>query len=260
MSKEIDKRVEDLLPVSNLVWIGAKGDYTIKAEEEQQFLNTFFPKNRLEQFEIDDDDQRRVAKKVAMQFKKWADEERLKDLGLFCRNPIGFANWDGFIDFIRKEPPAFLWKIHPDIAFGIDNILVPIDFSSGTERTIPLLSNIIDRTGARKITLLNLFNYNNPSDDQNSIALSIRGKLEEMEWFLEANLKKEYRSKLTLEAIPRFKEDKALLLDKYIKENDIDLVLLGSHNFSHYHYLLYGSTTAEVLSNESPVQVCVLFK
>jgi len=252
--------VQTAFPVSKLVWLGKAGDFTSIRKKEMEAIKSIFPKFELEQFEIKGNNEKDISKKVALHFMKWADECQLEQMGLFCQEPVGFPDWASYIDFVRKDPPALLWKTHATKTLEVNKILIPVDFSSGTERVLSFLKKTFKQLGEKEITLLNIFDNNHASSSPEEIATIRQEKIDNIKWFIEANMPAEIRSKLAIDAQPKLESDKVDSLYKYIEFNNTDLVILGSHNFNHYHYLLYGSMSEAVLSQELPIQVCVLFK
>ncbi len=260
MKVDIENKTLDSYSVSKLIWTGKKDNSMPLIKEQEQLLKTFFPNNKLEFHEFPETDDQLVSKRFAIQYMQWAERNGLNNIGLFCNEPMGFPNWRSYIDFIRKDPPAFLWKVHDKNELEINKILIPVDFSSGTERVFSFLNKMVDNVVEREVVLLNLFEHHDSIKTQAEFDGMISDKIDEMKWFVDSHVNINIQSKLRLDALPRKSKSKAVMLDEYIHNNDVDLMILGSHNFNHYHYLLYGSTSSDVLNASLPVQVCVLFK
>jgi len=249
---------KSLLTISNLCWIGKKED-GISVESRSQFLKNYFPEAKWEMIEFDASEEKVIPQKMALLYKKWSEQKKLNELGIVCANPVGFESWNHFMNFIRMEPPAFLMKLTPRDSAVAQKVLVPVDFSSGTERMIPMIKRIVEMALDKEIVLLHLFKHQKNSLSQSEELILRKEKIEEMQWYFEANLDPVVREKLILDAIPKTGTDNANILNDYIHAKEVDLVVLGSHNFDHYHYLLYGSTVADILKKEVPAHVCVIF-
>ncbi len=184
-------------------------------------------------------------------FEKIIDEAAAKDYNVIIAGKSSKTENDSYgpgttVDKLIRKNEIPVWVVRPQPVGKIEKILCPVDFSDASKRA---LENAITLTRSYKatLTILNVYKpiyyssmwYEGDSVDENQ-TLMLNQEAEFKEFLSNFDL-----SDISYNAVSLEGEVHVEIL-KYSKENEVDLLLIGTTGKKGLSRLLMGSTAAKV--------------
>lgn len=140
-------------------------------------------------------------------------------------------------------------------------VLVPLDGSDLAERALSHIRSLAEDGSVGEVTLLNVFKYDLPRNDEYPIRIDISA-LREPVINASAKYLAEAKSRLNAKGIKVKTEsvednNPAKAITDYVQKNGIDLIVMATHGYTGLKQLLLGCVGSNVL-NRSSVPVLLI--